>query len=137
MKGGQHFLIDEICLADDSVLERLNSVLEPERTLFLAEKGTENSLVRASEGFQFLATMNPGGDYGKKELSPALRNRFTEIWVPAVDDRDDLIQIVKASLSEGIDESELIVDFAEWFTKRISTSGATISIRDTFAWIQM
>lgn len=25
--------------------------------------------------------MNPGGDYGKKDLSPALRNRFTEIWV--------------------------------------------------------
>jgi len=34
--------------------------------------------------------MNPGGDYGKKELSPALRNRFTEIWVPAVNDLDDL-----------------------------------------------
>lgn len=25
--------------------------------------------------------MNPSRDYGKKELSPALRNRFTEIWV--------------------------------------------------------
>ncbi len=25
--------------------------------------------------------MNPSGDYGKRELSPALRNRFTEIWV--------------------------------------------------------
>jgi midasin len=25
--------------------------------------------------------MNPGGDFGKRELSPALRNRFTEIWV--------------------------------------------------------
>jgi midasin len=25
--------------------------------------------------------MNPSGDFGKKELSPALRNRFTEIWV--------------------------------------------------------
>jgi midasin len=34
--------------------------------------------------------MNPGGDYGKKELSPALRNRFTEIWVPPVIDLDEL-----------------------------------------------
>jgi midasin len=25
--------------------------------------------------------MNPSGDFGKKELSPALRNRMTEIWV--------------------------------------------------------
>jgi midasin len=38
--------------------------------------------------------MNPGGDFGKKELSPALRNRFTEIWVPAVTDLDDLRSIV-------------------------------------------
>jgi midasin len=28
--------------------------------------------------------MNPGGDFGKRELSPALRNRFTEIWVEAI-----------------------------------------------------
>ena len=33
MKAGELFLIDEISLADDSVLERLNSVLEPERKL--------------------------------------------------------------------------------------------------------
>lgn len=33
MKTGHLFLVDEISLADDSVLERLNSVLEPERTL--------------------------------------------------------------------------------------------------------
>lgn len=37
--------------------------------------------------------MNPGGDFGKKELSPALRNRFTEIWVPPVDDADELRSI--------------------------------------------
>ncbi len=34
--------------------------------------------------FIVLATMNPGGDFGKRELSPALRSRFTEIWVPQV-----------------------------------------------------
>lgn len=33
MKKGELFLVDEISLADDSVLERLNSVLEPERKL--------------------------------------------------------------------------------------------------------
>lgn len=33
MRNGDLFLIDEISLADDSVLERLNSVLEPERKL--------------------------------------------------------------------------------------------------------
>src|SRR5699024_2654459 len=39
--------------------------------------------VHAAPGFRFIATMNPGGDYGKRELSPALRNRLTEVYVPA------------------------------------------------------
>lgn len=74
MKSGNMFLADEISLADDSVLERLNSVLEPEKTLLLAEKSTSSSkstqceLIKATEGFSFIATMNPGGDYGKKEV---------------------------------------------------------------------
>lgn len=33
MRAGDLFLVDEISLADDSVLERLNSVLETERKL--------------------------------------------------------------------------------------------------------
>lgn len=49
--------------------------------------------ITAHENFLVLATMNPGGDYGKKELSPALRNRFTEIWVPSVSDLDELKDI--------------------------------------------
>lgn len=74
MREGSMFLIDEISLADDSVLERLNSVLEPERKLLLAEKGGGSSthdqadVVVAKEGFQVFATMNPGGDFGKKEV---------------------------------------------------------------------
>jgi len=67
---GGIFLADEISLADDSVLERINSVLEPERTLLIAEKGEEvPRLVVANEKFHFVGTMNPGGDYGKKEVS--------------------------------------------------------------------
>jgi midasin len=45
----------------------------------------------AHPDFRVLATMNPGGDFGKKELSPALRNRFTEIYIPAIDSREDLV----------------------------------------------
>jgi midasin len=44
--------------------------------------------------FRILATMNPGGDFGKRELTPALRNRFTEIWVPSISDIEDLQSIV-------------------------------------------
>ena len=137
MRTGQFFLLDEISLADDSVLERLNSVLETSRTLLLAEKGPIDSLVRASEGFQFLATMNPGGDYGKKELSPALRNRFTEIWVPALSDVEDILQIVQAKLKpSAVNHAETIVSFSQWFNEKYNTSVASaISIRDTLAWV--
>ncbi|OAL48241.1 midasin [Pyrenochaeta sp. DS3sAY3a] len=137
LKQGHYFLLDEISLADDSVLERLNSVLEPSRTLLLAEKGPVDSLVTAGEGFQFLATMNPGGDYGKKELSPALRNRFTEIWVPAMTDLDDILQIVRSKLKPPAQQyAGAIVSFSQWFNEKFNTSvSSTISIRDTLAWV--
>ncbi|QDS74739.1 hypothetical protein FKW77_000992 [Venturia effusa] len=137
MKSGQHFLLDEISLADDSVLERLNSVLESGRSLLLAEKGSVDSAVTAEDGFQFLATMNPGGDYGKKELSPALRNRFTEIWVPSLYDMEDILEIVRAKLSpETNGYADAIVGFSHWFNETYNKSATSaISIRDTLGWI--
>ena len=136
MRAGEHFLLDEISIADDSVLERLNSVLEPSRTLFLAEKGTDSTPVTADAGFQFFATMNPGGDYGKKELSPALRNRFTEIWVPNVDKEEELLEIVQAKLASPWTEfAHPMVAFASWFTSRYSPANTSVSIRDLLKWI--
>ena len=71
--------MDEISLAEDAVLERLNSVLERERRLLVSERSRgqgqgegegegEVFQITAAEGFVFMATMNPGGDYGKKEV---------------------------------------------------------------------
>lgn len=137
MRNGQHFLLDEISLADDSVLERLNSVLEPARNLLLAEKGATDTLITASKGFQFLATMNPGGDYGKRELSPALRNRFTEIWVPHVTDHDEMLEIVQAKLlAPWVSHSSSMVAFAAWYGATFNPGAPAISIRDLLAWIQ-
>ena len=125
MKAGDVLLVDEISLADDSVLERLNSVLEPARTVVLAEKGggnVEDSFVQAAPDFRLIATMNPGGDYGKKELSPALRNRFTEIWVPPVNERADLTQIILSSWRhENLKPcTPFVLDFIEWLSRRVS-----------------
>ena len=138
MRGGQFFLLDEISLADDSVLERLNSVLEPQRTLLLAEKGIDDSFVVAAEGFQFFATMNPGGDFGKKELSPALRNRFTEIWVPALSESEDIYDIVRTKLVENSKHMvDAMVDFASWFAATFrSTASSAFSVREILAWVQ-
>ncbi|RMZ31983.1 hypothetical protein D0859_03901 [Hortaea werneckii] len=138
MKEGSFFLLDEISLADDSVLERINSVLESQRTILLAEKGSLDAFVTADSGFQFFATMNPGGDYGKRELSPALRNRFTEIWVPALSDSEDIVQIVSSKLKPDARHcATAIVGFAQWFKARYNTSAtSSISIRDALAWVQ-
>jgi midasin len=138
MKNGQFFLLDEISLADDSVLERLNSVLETQRTILLAEKGVENSFIQAAPGFQFFATMNPGGDYGKRELSPALRNRFTEIWVPSLSEHKDVLQIIEAKLDTKFKQfAKAMVYFAEWFGQTFRSSAtSSISVRDVLAWVK-
>lgn len=50
-------------------------MLEAEKTLVLAEKGgqddedNEVELLVAGKKFRILATMNPGGDFGKKEVN--------------------------------------------------------------------
>ncbi|ETN67266.1 midasin [Anopheles darlingi] len=162
MQEGGFFLADEISLAEDSVLERLNCVLEPERTLLLAEKGgiaesnqaqpADGFVITAREGFQFLATMNPGGDFGKKELSPALRNRLTEIWCRATDAEDDLTRIAENTLRRLVVASEEnnwktsvagrsnFEAIARVIIKVVATLKRSIeklnfSIRDVLAWV--
>ncbi|EEQ99305.1 hypothetical protein Pmar_PMAR010861, partial [Perkinsus marinus ATCC 50983] len=90
MRGDGHWvLLDEASLATDAVLERLNSVLEAgERSVMLAEK-PGGEVVVGGDKFSLMMTMNPGGDFGKRELSPALRSRMTEIWVKALDYADE------------------------------------------------
>ncbi|KAI6207833.1 Midasin [Aphelenchoides besseyi] len=102
MKEGSFLLLDEISLAQDSVLERLNPLLESDRTLLLTDCGAQTEMIRALSGFQCIATMNPGGDHGKKELSKALRNRFTEIWCEFDFNEDDVAAIIcRRSQSHG------------------------------------
>ncbi|PWY71646.1 midasin [Aspergillus heteromorphus CBS 117.55] len=138
MKTGQFFLLDEISLADDSVLERLNSVLEPHRSILLAEKGPIDSMVVADEGFQFLSTMNPGGDYGKRELSAALRNRMTEIWAPQLSEDEDILPILQSKLNVGMENIPRgMLQFAKWFKGVFQNSTtSSLSLRDLLAWVE-
>lgn len=139
MKNGGFFLVDEISLADDSVLERLNSLLEPERKLLIAEKSSaeENDTVTAHESFIFVGTMNPSGDYGKKELSPALRNRFTEIWCEGVVSSDDLKCIITHNLRPEFRENfpTAIIEFLEWLQTTEIGKKLVVSVRDVLTWV--
>lgn len=80
--------------------------------------------------------MNPGGDFGKKELSPAMRNRFTEIWVPSISSHEDLQQIIEERFTskslEGFSKS--ILDFVDWFLS-VQRGKKTISLRDILSWV--
>lgn len=146
MKQGENFLLDEMSLAEDAVLERLNSVLEPSRTLVLAEKPCTSGLSRtvvAQSAFQLFATMNPGGDFGKRELSPALRSRFTEIWVPPVKEMEDIDLVLKrsfSSLESSVSVSDRMLEYVAWFNDTICAdrsgvfSGLSLSLRDILSW---
>lgn len=71
MKNGDILLIDEISLAEDAIIERLNSVLESEKIIILSENPhlkSQNSRIQAKKSFQIFASMNPSGDFGKKEV---------------------------------------------------------------------
>uniref|UniRef100_A0A914ZUI6 Midasin n=2 Tax=Parascaris univalens TaxID=6257 RepID=A0A914ZUI6_PARUN len=143
MKEGRPLLIDEISLAADSVLERLNPLLEPSRLLLLTDAGTVAEQVEAKDGFNIVATMNPGGDYGKKELSKALRNRFTEFWCPSELNADDMKSIILRRMRywtprEKMPSKECIatclVQFVTWFSSNYShIFRCRISIRDVVA----
>ncbi|KAJ1957077.1 AAA ATPase midasin, partial [Linderina pennispora] len=138
MKQGDMFLMDELNLADDSVLERLNSVLEPSRTLVLAEQIGAAALVGA-DGFEFVATMNPGGDYGKRELSPALRNRFTELWAPTTTDSDDLAMILDKRLAGVPDAAactRVILEFVKYLDSELKVLQHPLSLRDYLFWAE-
>jgi len=121
-------------------------VAEPERSLLLAEKGIdtshddENIVIVADENFVFVGTMNPGGDYGKKELSPALRNRFTEIWCEGCMTRNDLRDIIVHNLhidSQSTKEAiaTAILRFTEWLHTTEVGKKLVVSIRDMLTWV--
>ncbi|RLN87173.1 hypothetical protein BBJ28_00016114, partial [Nothophytophthora sp. Chile5] len=153
MKSGDLILIDEVNLAEDAVLERLNSVLEPSRTLLLAEKGGDQvEEIVAHPKWRVMATMNPGGDFGKRELSPALRNRFTEIWVPAISDLVDIATIIRDRLVGPVSppralspamSSDLtllcdpILSFVKTFNEANGGLGGCggVTLRDILSWI--
>lgn len=81
MRNGWWVVLDEVNLAEPSVLERLNPVLERVPELVLTEgPGTRfgpGGEVAVHPGFRVIATMNPAEYAGRTVLSEAWRDRFT------------------------------------------------------------
>jgi len=82
--------------------------------------------------------MNPGGDFGKKELSPALNNRFTSIWVPTIDDDAELEAILTSRLDPPYRLlTTKLLSFWKFYEQHVAFSARQVlSIRDLLTWIQ-
>ncbi len=83
MQEGAVLVLEEINMAKSGILEILNEYFD-EKTL---TNPFTLKTVNVHEDFRLFATMNPlqgqmGENTGRVTLSPALRNRFREVWVP-------------------------------------------------------
>ena len=110
------FVGDEFNLANPALLERLNSVLDDERKLVLAEK--EGEEIRLHPEFRFIAAMNPATKKygGRQKLSKAMQNRFTMIAVPNLDDPTEQKEILKEIGNQrGVDSAvtDTLVDLTQ------------------------
>ncbi|HSI21105.1 MAG TPA: AAA family ATPase, partial [Verrucomicrobiae bacterium] len=95
MRSGAWLILDEINLAEPQILERLNSVLEKDPSLFLSENGgatigPEGDLP-THENFRIFGTMNPASYAGRSAMSPAYKDRWTSyMYVPSPGEGDYL-----------------------------------------------
>jgi midasin len=89
MKTGHWMLLDNANLCNPAVLDRLNSLCEPNGSLTLSERGLvegEVQILRPHPNFRLLMTVDPR--YG--ELSRAMRNRGLEIALYPPSGSEDL-----------------------------------------------
>ena len=83
MEHGHCAILDNANFASGAVLDRLNSVVEPNGVLVLNEQGLVGGrlrIVRPHPNFRLFATIDP--KYG--EPSRAMRNRSCEIYLPGI-----------------------------------------------------
>ncbi|MFK7825925.1 MAG: AAA family ATPase [Oligoflexales bacterium] len=115
------FLADEFNQANDAVQERLNSLLDKDRTLFLSEKGGGEKVTFADD-FRFIAAFNPPSYAGRKRLSKAMQSRLSVQFVPNLENKEEyqiIFSIIakKKGVSQGI--VRRLVDLHFWVKEQI------------------
>lgn len=112
LREGHWLLLDEINLAAAETLERVAAVLEEDGSVVLAERGEAKAVVR-HDGFRIFGAMNPPTDFGKKELPPGIRSRFTELYVTPITSSEDLHLVVIGILQPVLSHPPVsqVVDF--------------------------
>ncbi|MCO5589879.1 hypothetical protein L7F22_043848 [Adiantum nelumboides] len=122
MRKGQWLLLDEANLCPASVLDRLNSLLEPGGSIVLSERGviptgragepSAIEIVKPHPNFRIFFAIDP--KYG--ELSRAMRNRGMELYLedwtlmkPALNTQEASLQCILPYMS-GIEPAKTFLD---------------------------
>lgn len=79
MRQGSWLILENVNTCSLSVLDRLNSLLEPHGELLINEGGGEGSRIKPHRDFRLILTMDPRQGHG--EISRAMRNRCCEIYI--------------------------------------------------------
>ena len=130
MKNGDWIIIDEMNLANQSILEGLNSILDEKQCLFIPELNLE---IKAHPQFQIFATQNPvyqGG--GRKFLPKNFLNRFIKIYLDELNIEDYKEILEKIFIGNNIDliDNVLInnlVEFNEEVKKEIKKNKISLN----------
>ncbi|GBG29381.1 Dynein heavy chain, cytoplasmic [Hondaea fermentalgiana] len=130
LKDGSWVLLDNISDADPCVLERLNPLLEDPVDWRLTEKGEVEPLW-VPGSFRVVATMLGQASGRCTELSPALSNRFSAIFLPSIEAEggealcEEVKEVARVILSLGSteDAEQQLSEVAETLISLEKTEG--------------
>ncbi len=138
MKKGEWLLVDEINAALPEILFVLQSLLDDDRYVVLADKNGE--IIRPHKDFRFFAAMNPPAEYaGTKKLNKALLSRFGVVLKIESPDLALMQKIVASHVALAPELNESICKIADHVNKS-HTEGNTdfyCSIRDLISFAKL
>lgn len=139
MRNGYWLLLDELNAGLPEVLFVLQSVLDDDKFLVVAEH--EGEVVRPVEGFRIFATMNPSLEYaGTRDLNKALLSRFPIVIQTTYPNPAHEIDIIKAHVNDVSDKDlNLMVRVAEDVRKgkKNNTISFICSTRELINWAKL
>ena len=138
---GYQLLMEDFDAPSQAVTERLNSILETERSF----RVTENLLmadqpeIGIHRDFQVFATVHQHHSQQPPKLSPAIRSRFTEIAVSgytANEIKDVVAQELQEALSEPQESSHLVKQLFNLRALTLDQSSSTTDLHRLIRWIR-
>lgn len=139
MKHGYWLLLDELNAGLPEVLFVLQSVLDDDKFLVVAEH--EGEVIRPHADFRIFATMNPSLEYaGTRDLNKALLSRFPIVIQTQYPDAVHEMEIVKSHVPSVSDQDlNLMVRVAEDIRKGKKNNSISLicSTRELINWAKL